>query len=110
MKVEKINNGFVDDTGDVRPLADLTPDMEFTPYPNTFAASSVATRGLAKIHSASRRGGRSYEERSGREIGDAIQEALSLEEATLGRELTDAEVYDVSRRAELTARGIRSST
>lgn len=105
MKVEKINNGFVDPEGDVRILPDLTDEMEFVPFPSDPALHS-ATSGLKRVRRTVRRGGRSYPDISGREIGDAIQQALFTAETALGHELTESEAADVARHAELKARGI----
>ena len=105
MKIEKINNGFVDPSGDVRPMADITDDMEFIPFPSD-AIATQAIQGLTRRIRKDRRGGRSYPELSGREIGMAIDNALFAAEATGGQVLSDAEAADISRHAELRARGI----
>lgn len=100
--------------GDIISMADVTPDMEYV-YPvhpgdmlsTLDAAGAAATRGVARRRpKANRRGGRSYPELSGRDVGRYIDEHLIACEQALGRPLTEDEVLKESLYAERMARGL----
>jgi|GEM_PF-4700589 len=111
MKIERLPSGrdFVDNKGNVRHVSDLTPDMEPIGWGN--AADSTAVRGLSSVRRrgsrSSRRGGRSYTEISGRDIGQVIDDALAAESDKLGRALTEDEIAHTAHLAERRARGFQ---
>lgn len=103
MRIERLPDGrdFVDANGDVRHMSDWNPedDPRQSVEPDLLQAS-VSLKRSVRFRRPSRRGGWSMPEISGREIGQAIADALFEAEDSLGRKLTDVEEEDIARQVE----------
>ena len=103
-QVERLGSNFVNEDGDVLPMADWRDDeMEPRVYPSTINPEITAQRALRRNTEGPRPGA---EPSSGRDIARDIDIAQSKAEEELGRDLTDEERAVIARQVERESRGL----